>query len=124
MPGEDLFYFLEQARDGHSLHSHSSHSLVSPSTVAGGDSSADLTHSSSIGISFGGDGKVRVNEMEDGDDESGMGKMVNTPPTPSLLSSVRPSVIFSHARLKLVASMFKQMCDAVQASLSFLLFHI
>ncbi|CAE6465374.1 unnamed protein product [Rhizoctonia solani] len=38
-----------------------------------------------------------------------------TPPTPSLLSALGPSLILSPTRLKLIASMFRQMCDAVAA---------
>ncbi len=36
-----------------------------------------------------------------------------TPPTPSLLSNLSPSKLLSRTRLKLIASMFGQMCDAV-----------
>ena len=36
-----------------------------------------------------------------------------TPPTPSLLATMSPSKLLSRTRLKLIASMFKQMCDAV-----------
>ncbi|KAH7335915.1 hypothetical protein B0J17DRAFT_668361 [Rhizoctonia solani] len=38
-----------------------------------------------------------------------------TPPTPSLLSALGPSLTLSPTRLKLIASMFRQMCDAVAA---------
>lgn len=64
VPGEDLFYFLEQARDHYAP------------------------------------------------DESAESK---TPPTPSLLASLHPSALLSHTRLRLIASMFAQMCDAVAA---------
>lgn len=37
-----------------------------------------------------------------------------TPPTPSLLSNVHPAHMLSYGRLKLIASMFAQMCDAVE----------
>lgn len=53
VPGEDLFYFLEQTRD------------------------------------------------------------YSTPGIPTLLASLPPNQLLSHARLRLVASMFSQMCDAV-----------
>ncbi|KAG1836737.1 kinase-like domain-containing protein [Suillus subalutaceus] len=64
VPGEDLFYFLEQARDHYAP------------------------------------------------DESAESK---TPPTPSLLATLHPSALLSHTRLRLIASMFAQMCDAVAA---------
>ncbi|KAF8893851.1 kinase-like domain-containing protein [Infundibulicybe gibba] len=37
----------------------------------------------------------------------------STPPTPSLLSNMHPSQLLSRTRLRLVSSMFSQMCDAV-----------
>ncbi|KAF8335986.1 kinase-like domain-containing protein, partial [Cantharellus anzutake] len=102
VPGEDLFYFLEQSRDGHSSVTAAAGSPRSQSnTNSNCHSGCESSHSSGGSTPFD-------------SDEMGTG-MVNTPPTPSLLSSVRPGVMFSQARLKLVASMFKQMCDAVQA---------
>jgi serine/threonine protein kinase len=67
VPGEDLFYFLEQARD------HS-------------DEQIELFPEACPSV---------------------------TPPTPSLLSSLHPAQLLSHNRLRLIASMFSQMCDAV-----------
>ncbi|KII92140.1 hypothetical protein PLICRDRAFT_36930 [Plicaturopsis crispa FD-325 SS-3] len=67
VPGEDLFYFLEQARD----HCASPAPATSPSS--------------------------------------------RTPPTPSLLSNLHPSQLLARTRLRLVARMFAQMCDAVAA---------
>jgi hypothetical protein len=73
VPGEDLFYFLEQAHD----HYESSHT----------PEMADSSVSSS-----------------------------RTPPTPSLLSTMNSSQLLSRTRLRLISSMFSQMCDAVAAS--------
>lgn len=73
VPGEDLFYFLEQARDHYDIDSH---------------------HSDS-----------------------------HTPPTPSLLSNMNPSQLLSRTRLRLIASMFSQMCDAVAACHDQQVFH-
>ena len=75
VPGQDLFYFLEQARDHYDV-----------------DPTADpaLTH---------------------------------TPPTPGLLSSLHPSQLLSHKRLRLIASMFAQMCEAVAACHDASVFH-
>lgn len=72
VPGEDLFYFLEQARDHYAP------------------------------------------------DESTESK---TPPTPSLLATLHPSALLSHTRLRLIASMFAQMCDAVAACHEQRVFH-
>lgn len=69
VPGEDLFYFLEQARDHYD-----------PTPVAS---------------------------------EDGTSSPSRTPPTPSLLASLHPSQLLSPTRLRLIASMFSQMCDAV-----------
>lgn len=46
-----------------------------------------------------------------------------TPPTPSLLSTLHPSQLLSRARLKLISSMFSQMCDAVAACHDHQVFH-
>lgn len=70
VPGQDLFYFLEQSRD------------ASPPPTPSA-----------------------------------------TPPTPSLLSSLQPTHLLSHSRLRLVASMFSQMCDAVAACHAQSVFH-
>ncbi|KAI0790653.1 hypothetical protein C8Q75DRAFT_806056 [Abortiporus biennis] len=103
VPGEDLFYFLEQARD----HYESDPSLplpVSPSQSMDMDMepstsppSSDSSHSSTISA--------------------------RTPPTPSLLSSLNPNKMLSRTRLKLIASMFSQMCDAVAACHEQSVFH-
>jgi serine/threonine protein kinase len=78
VPGEDLFYFLEQARDHYDT-----------------DSPNGSTESSSS----------------------------HTPPTPSLLSSLLPSQLLSRTRLRLISSMFSQMCDAVAACHDQQVFH-
>ena len=67
VPGEDLFYFLEQAHD------HTDEQEQLPATAC----------------------------------------PAVTPPTPSLLSSLHPAQLLSPSRLRLIASMFAQMCDAV-----------
>jgi len=79
VPGEDLFYFLEQSRDHYDL------------------DSAQPTDSS-VSTSY-------------------------TPPTPSLLSNLHPSQLLSRTRLRLIASMFAQMCDAVAACHAQQVFH-
>ncbi|KAJ7594754.1 hypothetical protein C8J56DRAFT_448170 [Mycena floridula] len=73
VPGEDLFYFLEQARDHYDS-----------------ESSSESSH---------------------------------TPPTPSLLSNLHPSQLLSRTRLRLISSMFSQMCDAVAACHAQQVFH-
>ncbi|TRM69707.1 hypothetical protein BD626DRAFT_391407 [Schizophyllum amplum] len=46
-----------------------------------------------------------------------------TPTTPSLLAASSPSLLLSRSRLRLVASMFRQMCDAVEACHAQSVFH-
>lgn len=73
VPGEDLFYFLEQARDHYDI-----------------EPTVSTSH---------------------------------TPPTPSLLSNLHPSQLLSRTRLRLISSMFSQMCDAVAACHAQQVFH-
>lgn len=75
VPGQDLFYFLEQARD---------HYDVDPASDP---------------------------------------PLNRTPPTPGLLSSLHPSQLLSYTRLRLIASMFAQMCDAVATCHDASVFH-
>jgi serine/threonine protein kinase len=82
VPGEDLFYFLEQARDHYESSSHT----------------PDPTEPSSESAS-------------------------RTPPTPSLLSTMNSSQLLSRTRLRLISSMFSQMCDAVAACHTQQVFH-
>ncbi|KXN90173.1 Negative regulator of sexual conjugation and meiosis [Leucoagaricus sp. SymC.cos] len=77
VPGEDLFYFLEQARDHYEL---------------------DNRPSDAVSVS-------------------------RTPPTPSLLSNLHPSQLLARTRLRLIASMFAQMCDAVASCHAQQVFH-
>ena len=86
VPGEDLFYFLEQARD---------HYETDPSTT-------DLSTSPPV---------------------SDSSCASRTPPTPSLLSALAPSQLLSRTRLRLIASMFSQMCEAVATCHDHSVFH-
>lgn len=79
VPGEDLFYFLEQARDHYDM---------------------DNAHTTDFSVSTS-----------------------HTPPTPSLLSNLHPSQLLSRTRLRLISSMFCQMCDAVAACHAQQVFH-
>lgn len=88
VPGEDLFYFLEQARDHYEPSS-------SPLSTSPSDS---ITSSTSV-------------------------ESARTPPTPSLLSNLSPGKLLSRTRLKLIASMFGQMCDAVASCHDVGVFH-
>jgi len=86
VPGEDLFYFLEQARD------HFDTDPASPPDLSTSPSSDSSCNS-------------------------------HTPSTPSLLASLAPSQLLSRTRLRLIASMFSQMCDAVATCHEHSVFH-
>ncbi|KAL7281261.1 hypothetical protein ACG7TL_004569 [Trametes sanguinea] len=86
VPGEDLYYFLEQARD---------HYEMDPT-------SPDLSTSPPV---------------------SDSSCASRTPPTPSLLSSLNPAQLLSRTRLRLIASMFSQMCEAVATCHDHSVFH-
>ncbi|KAG8908034.1 hypothetical protein FRB99_000852 [Tulasnella sp. 403] len=77
VPGQDLYYFLEQARDA-SLDIDSAPRPLPP---------------------------LPGNAL----------MIAHTPSTPSLLSAQHPQHLLSYQRLRLITSMFSQMCDAVDA---------
>ncbi|KAF9780975.1 hypothetical protein BJ322DRAFT_1011736 [Thelephora terrestris] len=77
VPGQDLFYFLEQSCDHY--------------------------------------------EPEPPSSPSSTGTL--TPPTPSLLSSLNPDQLLSRTRLRLISSMFAQMCQAVATCHAVNVFH-
>lgn len=92
--GPDLFYFLEQSRDAlppSPLAEEYEHEFTPradshvPEPTPSGHHTHTRTHSA------------------------------HTPPTPSLLSALGRSFILSPTRLRLIASMFSQMCGAVAA---------
>ncbi|KAG8720405.1 hypothetical protein FRC08_000353 [Ceratobasidium sp. 394] len=88
--GPDLFYFLEQSRDAlppSPLVEEHEFTPRAPSHVPEPTRSGHHTHTAS--------------------------HSARTPPTPSLLSALGPSFILSPTRLRLIASMFRQMCGAV-----------
>ncbi|KAG9119857.1 hypothetical protein FRC07_004904 [Ceratobasidium sp. 392] len=90
--GPDLFYFLEQSRDAlppSPLVEEHEFTPRAPSYVPEPTQSGHHTHTAS--------------------------HSARTPPTPSLLSALGPSFILSPTRLRLIASMFRQMCGAVAA---------
>ncbi|KAI0344751.1 Pkinase-domain-containing protein [Trametopsis cervina] len=99
VPGEDLFYFLEQARD----HYEPASPLPSSSTLH-----PSLHPSSSSSPSSS---STPSSSPPSSSEESACS--ARTPPTPSLLGSLSAASLLGRTRLKLVASMFGQMCDAV-----------
>ncbi|KAA1064343.1 hypothetical protein PGTUg99_017210 [Puccinia graminis f. sp. tritici] len=99
-PGQDLFYWLEQARDSQDLESLSSRT-----------NSCAPHLPSSI--------QPHLHSTEDKSREVGSAQVtappLNTPPSPSLLASTADDEMLSRRRLRLISKMFVQMCEAVEA---------
>lgn len=127
-PGEDLFYWLEHSKDSppESTYGDDAMSAISddrhvplsssqlPSSaipysssaiISGmGASSSSLALSQSPAFAFS---KSHLSHELYGNGQAG------TPTTPSLLSAYSAKALLSTRRLKLIASMFGQMCEAV-----------
>ncbi|GAA99720.1 uncharacterized protein L969DRAFT_96144 [Mixia osmundae IAM 14324] len=88
--GQDLFYWLEQARDTQDL------GLASPALSSPTQKLKTYLHGSDM----------------TGLDENGEDR---TPPDPYLLASTANTTLLSRRRLRLISRMFQQMCNAVQA---------
>jgi hypothetical protein len=136
VPGEDLYYFLEQQKDAcgdgekrGSVYSVSSSGRAGSSGYSSG--SDFFGEDEREGEPIRGRRTHRRNhhrirattldgEMDDdGEEPRAVTEGSGTPPTPSLLSSVHPAHMLSQGRLRLIASMFSQMCDAVQVQSHF-----
>ncbi|KAG8927843.1 hypothetical protein FRC02_007707 [Tulasnella sp. 418] len=106
VPGQDLFYFLEQSRD------HHTHQHYNPATGTGNPDLDPLsvqpspTNRSTASLSS-------LSQQLSGAVSASMTSQ--TPPTPSLLSTLHPNYLLSYQRLRLITSMFAQMCAAVDA---------
>ncbi|KAL5507490.1 hypothetical protein ACEPAH_6946 [Sanghuangporus vaninii] len=95
VPGEDLYYFLEQARD---------HYEPEPSSSCSGSTSSD---------SDGEEKRHKANTSVLSVNSVATMNTTRTPPTPSLLSTLNEKQLLGKRRLRLIASMFAQMCEAV-----------
>ncbi|TDL26212.1 hypothetical protein BD410DRAFT_836860 [Rickenella mellea] len=98
VPGADLFYFLEQARD---------HYEPDPATLASPISPTSADPSQSL--------DKATDSSDHASHSSNSSSSSHTPPTPSLLSTLNANQLLSRTRLRLIASMFAQMCEAVAA---------
>ncbi|POW00828.1 hypothetical protein PSTT_12864 [Puccinia striiformis] len=99
-PGQDLFYWLEQARDSQDLESLSSRtnscaphfpSFIQPHLQPVEEKPREVSPAESPVVP------------------------INTPPSPSLLASTADDEMLSRRRLRLISKMFVQMCEAVEA---------
>ncbi|EIW67802.1 hypothetical protein TREMEDRAFT_39946, partial [Tremella mesenterica DSM 1558] len=130
-PGEDLFYWLEKSRDASPrLYNSSlpeditvmSSSKYSSSSIPFSTSQVMQGFAHHAGSSFAGSPSTSTTRSFSGSPASLLFAHANgkhslhsaaTPPTPSLLSAFSASTLLSARRLKLIASMFSQMCEAV-----------
>ncbi|BEJ14591.1 hypothetical protein CspHIS471_0403580 [Cutaneotrichosporon sp. HIS471] len=140
-PGEDLFYWLERSRDASPPPAHSrliggqhldngmdimSSSRLSSSSIpfsssqlfSGLANSYNSPNAFSPNVGFGssqfsGSPASLLFAHHNGMPQSMGSPHAATPPTPSLLSSFSANTLLTTRRLRLIASMFSQMCEAV-----------
>ncbi|ODO01933.1 serine/threonine protein kinase [Cryptococcus wingfieldii CBS 7118] len=113
-PGEDLFYWLEKSRDASPKPNHAplpedqfSSSKLSSSSIPFSSSQMfsnlnSIASPASLIFAHHNGGSYGSHFMPS-----------QTPPTPSLLSAFSANTLLSQRRLRLIASMFSQMCEAV-----------
>lgn len=109
-PGQDMFFWLEQARDTEGIHNDPSRApsrLSSRAPMPASVVSSVMYHNHSATPSPPLGQSPRdlpfFNEKE------------HTPPSPSLLSATLDVALLSRRRLRLISRMFGQMCEALQA---------
>jgi len=124
-PGQDLFFWLEQARDHEELDLDPSRapsrmsSSRAPVVPAGMIQQAWHQHSNS-GSGSGaahksGPPSPPLGQSPAYGSQSFQEKHEHTPPSPSLLSANTDTALLSRRRLRLISRMFVQMCEALQA---------
>ena len=133
-PGEDLFYWLEKSRDAsppvvnarlpEESHPMSS-SKFSSSSIPFSSSQMFPNINSQFGSSFSNSPTTHFSGASHGSSPASLlfahhnvhsshqSSMSQTPPTPSLLSAFSANTLLSPRRLRLIASMFGQMCESV-----------
>ncbi|WVO14879.1 hypothetical protein L204_102518 [Cryptococcus depauperatus] len=136
-PGEDLFYWLEKSRDASPQPNHAAlpeeqHAVLSSSKLSSSSipfsSSQMFSNLTSMSFSQSPGAFSQVHSYF-GASPAGLIFAHNnnghhnhshshfppsqTPPTPSLLSAFSANTLLSQRRLRLIASMFSQMCEAV-----------
>lgn len=98
-PGQDLYYWLEQAHDA-----------GQPTATVDEVYGKTITEDDRAGSPL-----RRVGSDNDGDNYGVLGSSLDaTPPSPSLLASTSGRNLLSKRRIRLIARMFRQICDAVQ----------
>ncbi|KAG8894111.1 hypothetical protein FRC00_009511, partial [Tulasnella sp. 408] len=110
VPGQDLYYFLEQSRD----HAHFAPDGVDPLSVQPSRTPSRSNSTRPLPPVPGALLSPTSPSASNGPLSNAL-MISSTPPTPSLLSTLHPQHQFSYQRLRLITSMFSQMCDAVDA---------
>lgn len=110
VPGQDLYYFLEQSRD----HAHFAPDGIDPLSVQPSRTPSRSTSTRPLPPVPGALLSPTSPSASNGPLSNAL-MISSTPPTPSLLSTLHPQHQFSYQRLRLITSMFSQMCDAVDA---------
>ena len=111
-PGQDLFFWLEQARDAEGIDGGSSRApsrLDSRTPVPASIISRAMQHSGMPSIPDPRLGESPVFSS------SCFNEKEATPPSPSLLAASADMALLSRRRLRLISRMFVQMCEAMQA---------
>ncbi|SYW79131.1 uncharacterized protein UBRO2_02815 [Ustilago bromivora] len=98
-PGQDLYYWLEKAQDA-----------GQPTATVEEVYGKTITEDDHAGSPL-----RRVGSGNDSDNYGALGSSLDaTPPSPSLLASTSGHNLLSKRRIRLIARMFRQICDAVQ----------
>ncbi len=98
-PGQDLYYWLEQAQD----------TGKSTRELDGDDTDKDLDKDPLASL------RTKDDAHADYDNYGVLGSSLDaTPPSPSLLATTSGQNLLSKRRIRLIARMFRQICDAVQ----------
>ncbi|SNX81652.1 uncharacterized protein MEPE_00357 [Melanopsichium pennsylvanicum] len=99
-PGQDLYYWLEQAQD--TSRPTGSEEEEFGKTYTDNDHAESMLHRKLEGSSGNDNYRVRGSSLD------------ATPPSPSLLATTSGHILLSKRRIRLIARMFRQICDAVQ----------
>lgn len=128
-PGQDLFYWLEQARDSQDLDSLASRTnsvsqqLRPPQYTNGAYTTPPTSFTapnnpsktSPIPFPSPSSPPLSPDRVSFNIPNPSLSLAPNTPPSPSLLATTADDEMLSRRRLRLISRMFVQMCDAVEA---------
>lgn len=116
-PGQDLYFWLEQARDSEGIDGDPSRAPSRLSNSRAGIPASAITRALQQHAMANGMAAQTVFEPPLGESPSfgSFNEKEATPPSPSLLTAHTANALLSRRRLRLISRMFVQMCDALQA---------